>query len=153
MILLSAWFFSDSYSKHMKKRLSECEGFLSFIAHIRLQMSCFLKPPKALSDGFYSKPLSESGFLEYIAECDSIYDAYKMAERKFSLSAEERGVLEKLFSSLGGGYLEDEIKLIDAYQGQLQSHFEVLKKEAPRNSKLLSTVSVTAAIGFLILLI
>lgn len=153
LILLSVLIFSDSYSKHVKKRLSECEGFLEFIAHVRLQMSCYLKPPRALSEGFYSEPLSKSGFLQYVGECESIYEAYKRAETRLSLSDEERGILEKLFSSLGSGYLNDELKLLDAYGSLLDEAYESLKKEAPKSAKLISTVSVTVAIGFLILVI
>lgn len=153
MVLTSVLFFSDGYLKYMKKRLLECEGFLAFISHLRLQMSCYLKPIRQLCDGFYSKSLDESGFLEYIGECGNIYEAYKMAESRLSLSKEERELVSGLFSSLGEGYLDDELKLIDAYRDRLEAHFLILKKEAPKNSKLLSTVSVTAAIGFLIFML
>lgn len=153
MILLSVLIFSDSYSRHTKKRLLEYEGFLAFISHVRLQMSCYLKPANRLSEGFYSKPLMESGFLEYVGECKNICEAYERAESRLSLSREERELLRGLFSSLGEGYLADELKLIDAYRSQLEEGFLRLKREAPKNSKLISTVSVTAAIGFLILVI
>lgn len=153
MILLSVLIFSDSYSKHTKKRVLEYESFLAFISHVRLQMSCYLKPTRQLAEGFYSKPLAESGFLEYISECESIYEAYKRAEGHLSLSREERELLSGLFCSLGEGYLNDELKLIDAYRSQLEDGFLRLKKDAPKNSKLVSTLSVTAAVGFLILVI
>ncbi len=153
MILLSVWIFSDSYSKHTKKRLLEYEGFLEFISHVRLQMSCYLKPARQLAEGFYSKPLADSGFLEYIGKCESISEAYRRAEGRLSLSKEERKLLSGLFSSLGEGYLHDELKLIDAYRSQLEEGFFRLKKDAPKNSKLISTLSVTAAVGFLILVI
>ena len=153
MVLVSVLFFSDGYIKYTKKRLLECEGFLAFISHLRLQMSCYLKPIKELCDGFYSKPLDESGFLDYVCERGNVYEAYKMAEGSLSLSKEERELVSGLFSSLGEGYLEDELKLIDAYRERLEAHFLRLKKEAPKNSKLLSTVSVTAAIGFLIFML
>ena len=153
VILLSVLIFSDSYSKHTKKRLLEYEGFLSFISHVRLQMSCFLKPTKRLAEGFYSKPLAESGFLEYIGECENIYEAYKKAENRLSLSKEEREILSALFSSFGEGYLNDELQLIDAYRSQLEEGYLRLKSDAPKSSKLVSTLSVTAAVGFLILVI
>ena len=153
MILLSVLIFSDSYSKHTKKRLLEYEGFLSFIYHVRLQMSCYLKPTRRLAEGFYSKPLADSGFLEYIGECENIYEAYKRAESRLSLSKDERELLLGLFSSLGDGYLNDELKVIDAYRSRLEEGFSQLKRDAPKNSKLISTLSVTAAVGFLILVI
>lgn len=153
MILLSVLFFSDSYAKHTKKRLLEYEGFLAFISHVRLQMSCYLKPTRRIAEGFYSKPLADSGFLEYMAECESIHEAYKKAECRLSLSREEKELLGGLFSSLGEGYLDDELKVIDAYRSQLEDGFSRLKKDAPKNSKLISTLSVTAAVGFLILFI
>ena len=153
MILLSVLVFSDSYSQHTKKRLLEYEGFLAFISHVRLQMSCYLKPTRQLADGFYSKPLAESGFLEYVGECENIYEAYERAECRLALSKEERRLLAGLFSSLGEGYLNDELKLIDAYRSQLEEGYLRLKKDAPKNSKLISTLSVTVAVGFLILVI
>ena len=153
LVLLSVLKFSDSYSKHVKKRLRECEGFLEFITHVRLQMSCYLKPIRALSEGFHSEALSKTGFLQYIGECENILEAYKKAERQLSLSLEESEILERLFSSLGAGYLDDELKLLDTYKASLYEIYEKTKKEAPKSAKLVSTLSVTAAIGFLILVI
>ena len=153
MILLAVIRFSDAYSKHVKKRLLEYEGFIAFISHVRLQMNCYLKPARCIADGFYSKPLSDVGFLAHIGESESIYEAYKRSESRLSLSKEERELIGGLFSSLGEGYLEDELKLIDAYSARLEKGFLRLKSEAPKSTKLISTLSVTAAVGFLILVL
>ena len=153
LVLLSAFFYSREYTRYMKKRLSECEGFLAFIAHMRIQVGCFLRPTKELSAGFSSEPLSDSGFLYALSECENIYEAYKKTESRLSLSKEERCILETLFSSVGEGYLDDGIKLIDSSFSAMEKLTEKLREECRKNIKLVCAISVTAALGLIIFVI
>ena len=61
-----------------KQRLLLCEEFYRFVSHIRLQISCFLRPASELAQGFQSELLSEIGFLPSIAE-EGIYSAFERA--------------------------------------------------------------------------
>ena len=73
--------------------------------------------------------------------------------KRLSLSEEELKPLEALFSSLGQGYLEEEMKLINMCESEMRGMVEKINRESPKSIKLISTLSVTAAVGFFILVI
>ena len=137
----------------MTKRLSECRAFLAFINHIRVQVGCFLKPVRELGLGFRSEPLSECGFIDALSNSESIYEAYKKSEERLSLSADERAVLESLFLPFGEGYLEEEIRIIEAAKEQMEAMCAELSEKSAKNIKLVTVLSVTAALALLLLVI
>lgn len=153
MVLLAALIFSREYSNYMRKRLRECGGFLSFISHMKIQVGCFMRPVGELASGFSSKPLSEVGFIASLEKSDGIYEAYKEVEPRLSLSKNEKEVLETLFSSIGDCYLDEGMKMIESAYVRTQGLYDSLSKECPKSIKLVSALSVTAALGFFILVI
>lgn len=150
-IIFAAVAFSREYARYMKKRRAECEGFLAFIKHARIQIGCFLKPVRELGDGFRSEALGSVGFLAALRESEDIFQAYKRIEPRLSLSPEERAVTAELFSSLGLGYLNDGLKLIDSSCDTLAQLCDKLKDEQKKNTRLVSSLAVTLALGFLII--
>ncbi len=152
-VMLSALVISREYARYMKKRELECEAFLEFIAHLRIQLGCFLRPLREAAAGFSSEALERVGFLGAVGSAESICKAYGSVKKRLSLSEAESRPLEALFSSLGSGYLEDELKLIDICEAEMRDAAEKIKVQSPKNIKLISTLSVTAAIGFFILVI
>lgn len=152
-VLFAAIMLSREYGRYMKKRLAECEGFLSFIGYMRIQVGCFMRPLCELCENFSSEALEKSGFTNALKTEKNIYDAYKASESALSLSAEEKEVLEVLFSSVGECYLDEGVKIIEASHTKMERHYSELKAECPRSTKLVSVLSATLAVGFLILVI
>ena len=152
-VMLSALIFSLEYTEYMKKRMHECESFLNLIAHLRIELGCYLRPVREAAASFESIVLDKAGFSEAIRETENLGLAYKKIKKKLSLSEDESKPLEILFSSLGKGYLDDEIKLICTCEEEMRKTVEKINSQAPKNIKLISTLSVTAAIGFFILVI
>ena len=68
LLLIAAAATSREYSKYMKKRALECKAFLSFIAHMRVQVGCFLRPVKELAAGFSSPMLEKAGFIRALGD-------------------------------------------------------------------------------------
>ncbi|MBO7304493.1 MAG: stage III sporulation protein AB [Clostridia bacterium] len=153
IIVFAAAAVSWEYAKHMKKRFRECEGFLFFFEHMRIGISSFLHSPRKLSEGFSSDALRSVGFLPALAESDDVLEAYKKAEGSLSLSREERGVIEELFSSVGSCYLSDALRLIDRASEKMKVRRAALAAEYPKNVRLFTSISVTCALGIVILLI
>ena len=153
LVLAAAVITSREFSKYMKKRLAELKDFLSFVAHMRIQVGCFLRPVKELGEGFSSPALEKAGFLDSLAEADCIFDAYKKCEGNLSLSDEEKETLCTLFSSFGEGYLEDGMKLIDACYLGMERHYLKFCEEKTKNTRLVTALSVTAALGTIIFVI
>ncbi len=153
LILVAACAISREFSKQMAKRTGECKDFLAFIAYMRIQVGCFLRPVKELGEGFSSPALENAGFMDSLANSDCIFDAYKKCEANLSLSSQEKEVLETLFSSFGEGYLDDGIKLIDASYSAMEKLYSKLCEEKAKNTRLVTALSVTAALGIIIFVI
>ena len=152
-MLTSAAVISREYSKYMEKRMLECRDFLAFIAHMRIQVGCFLRPVKELAAGFSSPALEKAGFVSYLESADSILSAYRQCEANLSLSEEEKSVLNTLFSSFGAGYLDDGMKLIESAYSGMEILCGRLAEEKTKNTRLVTTLSVTLALGIIIFVI
>ena len=152
-VLLAAVLISREYARYIKRRAVQCEEFLSFIAYMRIQIACFLRPIKEIAAGFYASELDRIGFLKAVNDGQGLYDAYKTAEKSLLLSSREREVLEALFSSLGECYLDDGIRIIDSSYAEMEKLCRIIKEERPKKARLAATLSVTASIGFLILVL
>ena len=150
VIVIAALAASREYSRRVRKRVCECERFLEFIRHIRIQVGCFMRPPSELGCGFSGREIE--GFVGRIAT-DGILTAYENAEPTFSLSVDERDALRELFSSLGSGYLDDELKRIDSTCEKFEKLYNELKERASKDVKLASVLSATAALGVFIIII
>lgn len=153
ILLLAAAAFAKEYTGYVKRRLSQCREFLSFISHIRISVGCYLTPSDELWRGFDSDELCAIGFLPAVKSGAGIYEAYKNCESKLLLSREAKGVLSELFSSLGSGYLDDGMRLIDSSEERMERICRNLDEDLPRCVKLAATLSLTAAIGISILII
>jgi hypothetical protein len=82
----------------------------------------------------------ESGLLAAVRDCEGI-----------RLSDAERKLLISLFSSLGSGYASDEVKLIEECAAELYKLLAARRAQMPKDMKLINTLSVSAALGILIL--
>lgn len=152
-VLLAAVLISREYGRYIKRRAVQCDEFLSFIAYMRIQIACFLRPIKEIAAGFYASELEQIGFLKALNDGQGLYDAYKSTEKFLFLSPREREVLETLFSSLGECYLDDGIRIIDSSYAEMERLCRIIKEERPKKARLAATLSVTVSIGFLILVL
>ena len=75
LLLAAAALVSRDYCGYMNKRSLECKDFLAFIAHMRIQVGCFLRPVKKLGEGFSSPSLEKAGFLDSLSDSERIIDA------------------------------------------------------------------------------
>lgn len=151
--MAAAFLLSREYARYIGKRAVQCEEFLSFIAYMRIQVGCFLRPARELAAGFHSRELERIGFLGAVNEGVSLFEAYKSTEDSLVLSKEEREVLRTLFSSLEECYLDDGIRIIDSSYKEMEKLCRKIRDERPKNVKLAATLSVTASVGFLILVL
>ena len=107
-------------------------------------------PPCDLGRGFSGCEID--GFVNGISE-KGIRAAYEDSEQYLSLSQNERNILRGLFSSVGSGYLEDELKRIDKAEEALLLEYNRFRERAEKDVKLVSALSATAAVGVFIIII
>lgn len=151
LLLLSALLISREYTRYVRKHIAECEGFISFIKHMRIEMRCSLRTPREIGQRFSDEAIAS--FLLALEQEGSLYSAYNASRRSFSLSDDERVALEELFSSVGQCYADDGVRLIDDVLDRLQASRASLLTDGVRSIRVFQTVSVAASVGLFILLI
>lgn len=152
-VLIATAAGAREFSGIKKKHLHECRDFLAFISHLRIQLGCFLRTPREMASSFSSEVLSKSGFLGALSDGADFLSAFELALPHLSISREEEELLHTLFYSLGEGYLENGIKIIDSTYSRLETLYRELSAECKKSIKLASALSATGALGFLILVI
>lgn len=150
LIFLSAVIFSYRKSKRAEERILLIEELCGFMRQARIDISCYLRPVGQIRSD--SPRLSSLGFFSDM-ERYGAKEAYARLEGKVFLSEKEREILRRFFSSLGKGYAEDEIKLIDASLFEISEILKKQKEEAPKQKKLIFTLSSAASLALIILLL
>ena len=152
-VLFSMLCFSKEYSHKQYARLKECEGFLAFFLHMRMQVGCFLRPSRELADGFSNNALSKLGFLDALRNRGSLFAAYEECESRMALSLAEKEIIVQLFKSVGEGYLDEGMRLIESACKEMKSISQDLKREVPKSVKIANALTAAVSLGIIILVI
>ena len=150
MVTLAVYWFGNEYVKRVKNNIGECEAFLKFIAHMKIQMSGFARSPKEIAESFECDRLKKTGFLDAVSSEDNIYLAYTKIKDTLSLGREESEVLEPLFDALSEVSLEEGIALLESAGASLREISERRKQDGEKSIKLAYTVSSAISLGFII---
>lgn len=134
-----------------QRRLLLCEELLRLVSYLRLQIGCFLRPLSEVVAGFDSEALSECGFLPP-GEGVDLRRALCESEVPGLVGEECARIIDSLLSSLGSGYLDDEVKLLDTYRAQLSEVVEKRRIDTAKEMRLIRTLTATASLGFVILI-
>lgn len=146
-----SYFLSSSLRGYKRRTLSLCEEIYALLLHIKLEVSCYLRPVGEILKGYSSPMLEEIGFLP-VARREGLSRALvECADCR--LSSEEVRLLSSLFSSLGTGYARDEIKLMEGVAQEFSRLLKERRSLIAKDIKLINTLCASAALGTLILLI
>ena len=88
-----------------------------------------------------------------IVQGDRIGQAFSESGITEKLTAEEGRILSSLFSEIGCGYMEEQIKLIDGCSAEFYSLLVAERENAEKDIRLINTVSASITIGILIFLL
>jgi len=143
--------FAREYEKKQLKRLSELKEFIRFCEHIKMKISCYLAPKSDWLSDFSSEVDAVKEFLSLASE-HSLLKSFEKTRDKLSLG-KEAIVLERLFSSLGKAYKENEIELLEGVEKELNSIKAQLESESEKNIKAVKVLTAAVVLGLVILLI
>ena len=151
-ILSSAIAFSLERSLLEERRLKTLEELHRFIERTKFEIGCYLRPISEIAADFHSETLSSLGFFTDL-ERGGIYSAYLKLESKISFSEDLQKLFRRLFSMLGNGYAEDQLKLIEVASSELSEIIKHERTRVPKQKKLSLTLSCAGALALIILLI
>lgn len=151
LLAIFALLFANSYSAYVRRSLSELEGFVTLLSHIRGKISVSLASQSVLFSELDCDSLERCGFLPSVRGGALARDAFRSA--KFALSKDARGVLSSFFSEFGHGYKADEIARIDSTLSECERILKSEREQAPKDVKLVYTLLVALTLGLVIFLI
>ncbi len=134
----------------LRRRVSEGEGVLLLLRHIRTQICCFSAPLPEIYASFENRALSDAGFLELLRR-DGLTAA--LTDGEIFLEESERRALFSFAEELGKSYRNDQLTLCDSYIAELEQGYERKKTELPRKSKLYRSLILTGGLMAVILMI
>ncbi len=152
ILLFTSMLISRELVSRRRHRLALCEELLRFVSFLRLQIGCFLRPIPEVVASFRSDELSKCGFLSPGGDAD-LAARFSSSGLPEIVGAECSQIMASLFSSLGSGYLEDEIKLIDVHRAQLSELVDRERAETERQVRLIRTLTGSASLGLVIFII
>ena len=151
ILLFTSILISGELADRRRKSLLLCEELLRLVSYLRLQIGCFLRSPSDAVAGFNSKPLSEYDFLPLDDGAD-LRRGFCESRVPGAVGGECTRIVDSLFSSLGSGYLDDEVKLLDTHRAQLCEVVEARRIDTGRQVRLIRTLTATVSLGFVILI-
>ncbi len=152
LIGISVLIFSKERIKKRERRLLFLEEMLEFIDFMRIEIGCYLRPISKISEGFSSRALDGIGFFENIRKI-GLYPAYLECERHILPTEQEKNLLRRFFSTVGKGYIQDEIKLIGATVEDFSRMLNLERAAMPKEKKITMTLSGALSFAVIILLI
>ena len=152
ILLFTSMLISAELVSRRRRRLRLCEELLRLVSFLRLQIGCFLRPIPEVLAAFQSDELDGCGFLSREGNGDLVASFLSSGVPEL-VGDECSRIIESLFSSVGSGYLEDELKLIDAHRAQLSELVERERSETLRQVRLIRTLTGSASLGLVIFII
>lgn len=151
LILLSAYITGRGYSLYAEKRISECEGFLSFLIHIKGQITRTLTPPLDFFKDFKCEPLMRSGFLTELEAGKTLTEAFDTSKQRLSIGKQAKELLWDFFYGFGGDYKDGELARLGEFEQRLSETVKKDREELPKSVKLVRTLLISGALGLIIL--
>ncbi len=146
--------------ERVKKRLAECEAFLSLFEYIKNQVNFFLTPTKVMYRNFENKVLEECGFLPALRshENDEVYhdiwrSALASSQRNLHLTEKQRTLMADFGECIGKTSGEMQASSFDYYIAELRAEIGKEKEEGEKNAKLYRTLFLAAGACAAILII
>ena len=130
-----------------KRRLEVLEGWVDLIMYIRGQIDCFLTPLDEILQNCDRRVLDACLAPENARDLETV-----LAASLPYLDADARHLLERFLREVGTSYREEQLKRCDYYLNALSVLREKRAAELPVRRRLLTSLSLCAAIGTAILL-
>lgn len=137
----------------VEKRRCELSEFSALLRHIKREIGIFAKPVCEALAGFSSDSQEIMSFSEKVLSGIDISAVFSEIKANLALSGAECEILERLFSFLGKGYLNDSVKAIENAESELSELRNKYEGEAPKKTKIYRTVSIALCVGLIIAVI
>ena len=150
---ITALWVCRGYTAYADRRLGEMRGLSALFLHMESRLSRTLDYGGELYRGFDNDFLEKCGFLPLLREGKPLYDAFSEAKRSMVLPREVTDLVDKLFSSFGKGYKDQEIKRLRGARGELDKKIATLAEDLEKNKRVVNALlfGITASGAILLM--
>ncbi len=134
------------------RRVRQTEGFLLLIRYIRTQIACFRPTLGEIYDSFENRALLECGFLAALRE-RGFSSALRDTRPALYLDEEELKLLATFADEIGRSYSSEELALCDYTAREMEKAMEKRREEAPRRTRVASSLMMTGGLALVFLLL
>ena len=139
MAITSLW-IGRGYSAYADRRLGEMRGLSALILHMESRLGHTLDYGAELYRGFSDEFLEKCGFLPLLGEGKQLNDAFLEAKSSMILPSEVESLTEKLFSSFGRGYKDQEIERLRMARVELDKEISVSAEALEKNKRVVNAL-------------
>jgi hypothetical protein len=149
MAITSLW-IGRGYSAYADRRLGEMRGLSALILHMESRLGHTLDYGAELYRGFSDEFLEKCGFLPLLKDGENALSAFLAARPSMVLSESVAEAAERLFSSFGKGYKDQEIARLCQAKKEIDEDIahtaDLLEKNKRVVNALLFGISASCAI-------
>ena len=146
-------FASREYSRYAKRRISECESFLSLLRHVKGEINRFLSTPSAIFKSYSDENLERVGFLALQREGKSLYECFEGCRCRLSIPERIKDKLSRFFYGFGENYKDGEISRTEYYIDEIEPLLREEWEALPDRIKLVRTLAAAISLGLIILVL
>ena len=150
---ITALWIGRGYSAYADRRLGEMRGLSALILHIESRLGRTLDYGAELYRGFDDEFLRKCGFLDLLSEGKPLHDAFSESKKSMILPDEVEDIVDKLFSSFGKGYKDQEIEKLRTARVELDKKIATYGEELEKNKRVVNALlfGITASGAILLM--
>ena len=150
---ITALWIGRGYSAYAERRLGEMRGLSALILHIESRLGRTLDYGAELYRGFDDECLEKCGFLPLLREGKPLYDAFLEVKKSMILPGEVENLVDKLFSSFGKGYKDQEIEKLRTARVELDEKIATYGEDLEKNKRVVNALlfGITASGAILLM--
>ena len=153
LLVFAALLLSFGYKSFAREGVRQAQAFLELLSGLKRHISLSGAPiDRFVSEG-KNRVLSELGFYREYSTRGSLYGAFSAVSSRLAVPKEIKGLLSELFSEMGRGELEAEVRRIEAGEAELKEMISGYKKDAEHSVRIVSVMLVAGALGLFIILV
>lgn len=153
IISFAVYSFCAEYVRRQRRILAELFEMVRFCAYARREITILLRPVRELCEDFQSQILSECGFFERLREGVGLVEAFKSSREALLIEGEVSELILRLFSSLSSPDVSYGARESESLLSELSDCVLQRERGSCQNIKLARTLTATACVGILLLLI
>ena len=141
-------FASREYSRYAKRRLSECESFISLLKHVKGEINRFLSTPSAMLKRYSDQNLERVGFLALWRTGKSLYECFESCRARLAIPERIKDKLSRFFYGFGENYKDGEIARTEYYIDEIEPLLREEEQSLPGRIKLVRTLAAAISLGY-----